>query len=120
MGRVAENPDFALTAAKSVGKKLEVVANWHASLKQSLAQPAQETFQQHVEPWLLACFGEQIAADTVERNHRFFEEAAELVQACGMPKHEAHQLVEYVYGRPVGEPNQEAGGVMVTLAALCR
>ena len=25
----------------------------------------------------------------------------------------------YVFGRAVGEPAQEAGGVMVTLAALC-
>ena len=28
-------------------------------------------------------------------------------------------LVDYVFGRPVGEPVQETGGVMVTLAALC-
>jgi hypothetical protein len=78
------------------------------------------TFQQRVEPWLLACFGEQIAADTIERNHRFLEEALELVQACGCTQSEAHQLVDYVFGRPVGEVQQEAGGVMVTLAALCR
>lgn len=68
---------------------------------------------------MLACFGEEISQDRVERNHRFIEEALELVQACGMPKEEAHQLVEYVYGRPVGEPHQEVGGVMITLAALC-
>lgn len=78
------------------------------------------TFQQRVEPWLLACFGEQIAADTIERNHRFLEESLELVQACGCTQSEAHQLVDYVFGRPVGEVQQEAGGVMVTLAALCR
>lgn len=78
------------------------------------------TFQQRVEPWLLACFGEQIAADTIERNHRFIEEALELVQACSCTQSEAHQLVDYVFGRPVGEVQQEAGGVMVTLAALCR
>jgi len=77
------------------------------------------SFQQRVQPWMLACFGEMIAGDREERNHRFFEEAAELVQACGMSASEAHQLVDYVYGRPVGEPAQEVGGVMVTLAALC-
>jgi len=76
-------------------------------------------FQSRVQPWMLACFGPEIAADTVERNHRFLEEALELVQACGCTKDEAHQLVEYVYGRPVGEKAQEVGGVMVTLAALC-
>jgi hypothetical protein len=79
-----------------------------------------ETLQQRVEPWLLACFGAEIAADTVERNHRFLEEALELVQACGCTASEAHQLVDYTFGRPVGEKRQEAGGVMITLAALCR
>lgn len=76
-------------------------------------------FQARVQPWLLACFGSTIAGDKVERNHRFLEEALELVQACGCTQDEAHQLVDYVYGRPAGEPNQEVGGVMLTLAALC-
>jgi hypothetical protein len=77
------------------------------------------TFQERVLPWLIACFGEKIASDKEERNHRFLEEALELVQACGCTASEAHQLVDYVYGRDVGEPAQEVGGVMVTLAALC-
>lgn len=76
-------------------------------------------FQKRVQPWLFACFGELIAGDREERNHRFLEEALELVQSCGCTAHEAHQLVEYVYGRPAGQPSQEVGGVMVTLAALC-
>lgn len=76
-------------------------------------------FQARVEPWLLECFGRTIAADTEERNHRFLEEALELVQSCGCTQSEAHQLVDYVYGRDVGEKHQEVGGVMVTLAALC-
>jgi hypothetical protein len=76
-------------------------------------------FQEQVRPWLLACFGEMIAGDREERNHRFLEEALELVQSCGCTAHEAHQLVDYVYGRPVGDLHQEVGGVMVTLAALC-
>jgi len=76
-------------------------------------------FQNRVNPWLLCCFGEEIANDQTERNHRFLEEALELVQATGCTASEAHQLVDYVYGRPVGETSQEVGGVMVTLAALC-
>ncbi len=39
-----------------------------------------EQFQPNVQPWLLSCFGEQIANDKIERNHRFLEEALELVQ----------------------------------------
>lgn len=77
------------------------------------------SFQRRVRPWLLECFGEQIANDAVERNQRFLEEALELVQSCGCTKDEAQQLVEYVYGRPAGAIHQEVGGVMVTLAALC-
>ena len=59
------------------------------------------------------------SANTRELNHRFVEEALALAQPCGATKSEAHQLVDYVYGRPVGEKAQEVGGVMVTLAALC-
>jgi len=79
----------------------------------------QVTFQGRVQQWMLKCFGAEISADKAERNHRFLEEALELVQATGCTADEAHQLVDYVYGRPVGEPVQEVGGVMITLAALC-
>lgn len=80
---------------------------------------ASKPFQANVQPWLMACFGEMIAGDREERNHRFLEEALELVQACGCTASEAHQLVDYTFDRPVGELHQEVGGVMVTLAALC-
>lgn len=76
-------------------------------------------FQNKVRGWMLACFGGRIAADTQERNHRFLEEALELVQACDCTASEAHQLVDYVFSRPVGEKHQEVGGAMVTLSALC-
>ncbi len=76
-------------------------------------------FQSKVQPWLMACFGALIAGDREERNHRFLEEALELVQSCGCSASEAHQLVDYVYSRPIGHPPQEVGGVVVTLAALC-
>lgn len=77
------------------------------------------SFQFHVARWMQACFGREISMDKVERNHRFLEEALELVQAGGCSKEEALQLVDYVYSRPVGMHYQEIGGVMVTLAALC-
>ena len=76
-------------------------------------------FQVNVARWLLSCFGKEIAIDKVERNQRFIEEALELVQACGGTREDCHMLVDYVFGRPIGEPQQEVGGVMVTLAALC-
>lgn len=75
-------------------------------------------FQSKVYEWVVKCFGISSANSKKERNHRFLEEALELVQSTGCSKSEAHQLVDYVFDRPVGEPKQEMGGVMVTLAAL--
>lgn len=82
-------------------------------------EPKARSFQQRVHEWMLKCFGLEIAEDGIERNHRFLEEALELVQACGCTASEAHQLVDYTFGRPIGEKIQEVGGVVVTLAALC-
>jgi hypothetical protein len=80
--------------------------------------PALE-FQDEVQRWMLNCFGPEISKDKIERNHRFLEEALELVQSLGCTRSEALQLVDYTFSRPEGEPYQEVGGVMVTLAALC-
>lgn len=77
-------------------------------------------FQARVKEWLMECFGVAIASDKVERNHRFLEEALEVVQAAGCTKEEALQLVEYVFARPVGELHQELGGAMTTLTALAQ
>jgi len=60
----------------------------------------------------------EVCRDGTERNHRFLEEALELVQSLGCTQSEAHQLVDYVFGHPVGEPMQELGGTMLTLSAL--
>lgn len=95
------------------------VRRWAREASLAAGEARGVAFQQRVQPWMMACFGPEISADRVERNHRFLEEALELVQANGCTVDEAHQLVDYVYGRPQGEINQEVGGVMVTLAALC-
>lgn len=77
------------------------------------------SYQTRVEKWLEACFPASVRADRSERTHRFLEEALELAQANGCSRTDAVALVEYVYGRPKGAPDQEVGGVMVTLASLC-
>lgn len=77
------------------------------------------SFQDRARPWTLQCFGAEVASNRILRNHRFLEEALELVQACGATVDECHQLVDYAFSRPVGEKRQEVGGVMVTLACLC-
>lgn len=78
-----------------------------------------QDFQNKVCTWSYSCFGEAISNDVVERNHRFIEESLELAQSHGITKDEVLKLVDYVFSRPTGEPHQELGGVMVTLAALC-
>lgn len=113
-------PTMAMRDACRVAGKLQVWGDMMAAALSASAEPsAPASFQQQVLPWLMECFGAMIAGDREERNHRFLEEALELVQSLGCSAADAHQLVEYVYGRPVGEPPQEVGGVMVTLAALC-
>jgi hypothetical protein len=80
---------------------------------------AHQSFQTHNEAWMDSCFGPEISKDMVERRQRFTEEAIELGQAIGGTADEAHALVDYVYSRPIGDPKQEVGGVMVTVAAIC-
>jgi hypothetical protein len=83
------------------------------------AQPAPSGWQQRVQEWMLACFGQKIATDRLERCDRFCEEALELLQSFGYRRERVIALISYVYGRYPGESTQEVGGVMVTLAALC-
>lgn len=79
----------------------------------------QRCFQDDVADWMQICFGSEISADKLERNDRFCEESLELLQSLNMPKERILALIDYVYDRDAGETNQEIGGVMVTLAALC-
>lgn len=56
--------------------------------------------------------------DVAERRDRHAEEDAELLQALGLTREAHHRIVDYVHDRPVGEPDQEMGGTVHTLAAL--
>jgi hypothetical protein len=100
----------------SVSKDGEGDGRFYKALEWHNGTP--EKYQKRVDDWLQVCFGEKISKDKVERNHRFLEEALELVQSLDCTKSEAHQLVDYVFDRAKGEPHQECGCVMVTLAAL--
>lgn len=76
-------------------------------------------WQERCFAWAVEAFGETIAKSGVHRNHRFLEEALELVQATGCTKSEALQLIDYVYARPAGDLFQEIGGTLTTLGTLC-
>lgn len=75
-------------------------------------------FQARVGAWATMCFGTQDAGDIQQRAFRFLEEALELAQAMGVTADETAELSGHVFSKPIGEPEQELGGVMVTLAAL--
>jgi len=91
----------------------------HKAAAMLRACKGQVDFQERVAPWMQECFGPEISADRLERGDRFLEEALELLQSGGYTPERARALIEYVWARPVGDPAQEVGGVMVTLAAYC-
>lgn len=76
-------------------------------------------FQTRIAGWMGEVFGQSVTGDVRERTVRFLEEAVELAQAVGVAKADVARVSDYVYSRPVGDPSQEVGGVLVTLAALC-
>lgn len=78
-----------------------------------------ETFQNRVAPWMQACFGPEISNDRLERGDRMLEELLEALQSGDYPEERVAALTKYTYSRPKGEPFQEIGGVMVTVAAYC-
>jgi NTP pyrophosphatase (non-canonical NTP hydrolase) len=110
---------IAAAPHKYPGHLIELFDRAEKALRRCSAVSEQPPFQKRVHGWMMDCFSMEICRDRQERNHRFLEEALELVQACECTASEAHQLVDYVYGRDQGDINQEVGGVMVTLAALC-
>lgn len=95
------------------------LGGWRRVLDTCLFHLRRVPFQARVAPWMQECFGPEISADKLERGDRHLEEVLELLQSGGYPKTRVAALVEYVWSRPEGEPEQEVGGVMVTLAAYC-
>lgn len=112
--------DWDLLVAKHQAKK---AAESHAKIsdKPNESPPINPalSFQENVNPWMEACFSNEVCSNLQERNNRFLEEALELVQSGSYTAEQAHAMVDYVFNRPTGEMKQEVGGVMVTLAALC-
>jgi hypothetical protein len=78
-----------------------------------------QAFQGRVWGWLVWCFERKVVDNLTERCDRALEEHLELLQSLGYDRDRIPALVDYVYGRPAGDPRQEVGGVMVTLSALC-
>lgn len=108
---------------------LEQIAERHSDksvdgqiARAALAHPCPRgmpSFQERVSDWMDQCFLPSLYSNMTERGDRLLEEALELLQSKGYDRNRVATLVDYVYGRPAGEPSQEVGGVMVTLAGFC-
>lgn len=73
--------------------------------------------QKELLDWSERCFG-PTALHRRQRALRFLEEALELCQAMELTPADVETLSAYTFGRPVGTPRQEIGGVMITLYGL--
>ncbi|MCD9087391.1 hypothetical protein [Stenotrophomonas sp. SY1] len=111
-------PVFLVPAAGA-----SLAANWPADrdpvgtiIEHTDAAPS---FQDSVGAWMAECFFPSLYSNMTERGDRLLEEVLELLQAHGYDRARVPTLVNYVFGRPIGQPAQEVGGVMVTLAAYC-
>ena len=68
--------------------------------------------------WAQRAFGVRDVETPAIRALRMVEEAIELCQALDVPKDKVALTVETVYSRPVGQVEQEIGGVLLTMAVL--
>lgn len=68
--------------------------------------------------WGVRSFGADHMTSIPVRALRLAEEVVELAQACRVEQEKLHKLIDVVYSRPVGDPIQEMGGVMVCLSVL--
>lgn len=73
--------------------------------------------QKHTLVWAVESFG-SAAVDPRERAARLVEEAIEVAQALGLEPDVIKTISDRVYSRPLGELEQEIGGVGITALNL--
>lgn len=76
---------------------------------------SRELRQEAAVQWATLAFGPDHVNSLPQRAVRFLEEAVELYQAAGGNLEMAHQLLDFMFARPVGEIEQELGGAGLTL-----
>jgi len=69
--------------------------------------------------WAESAFGRQQMLSPQIRVLRTIEEVAEFAQCVNVPKEKLHLVIDTVYDRQRGDPNQELGGIMMTANLLC-
>lgn len=121
---VTREGEFGLVVQQDGTKVVHVYREkWLEGYEGRMMPPGMElqerTFQERASFWLRSCFSSKIASDKMERGDRLLEEVLELLQSGDYPPERVNAISNYVYERKVGSPEQEVGGVMVTLAAYC-
>jgi Lar family restriction alleviation protein len=97
----------------------EAVAAWNRRPSPSVGvgELREGSYQQRIDVWMQEMFAAG-GADPRTRMDRLIEEVFELAQSGDYDPGRIAPIRDYVYGRPKGDPAQEMGGVMVTLASL--
>lgn len=113
--RLASAMQFHNRYQHLTGKQLSAIAD---ALENKAPLTLLSRFQDTIAQWCQDVFGAPCAKDLNERGLRLLEESLETTQALGINPEAAHRLVDYVYGRPVGQLPQEISGVLVTILAL--
>lgn len=75
-------------------------------------------YTQRAIEWVRRALGEAILKSKRERAMRFYEEATELAQACGMTQADCHAIQARVMSRESGVVAQESAGAYFTLLVL--
>lgn len=84
------------------------------------AAPGEEwttAYGKRISQWVRRAFGNDAMTSKEERTARVVEEAIELAQAEGLHSDFVRRVLDRVYSRPAGEPEQEAAGLTVCLLA---
>lgn len=114
----AGDPNIRMAARSS----LDALSSKHtaAMTKVDSAAPGDDlpALQERVAAWVRTRIGEAHMHHR-ERAMRLFEEAVELVQAEGIRIDQAEAQLYHVYGRPAGDPAQEAAGTIVGILGWC-
>ncbi|HRF08514.1 MAG TPA: hypothetical protein PL193_07710 [Xanthobacteraceae bacterium] len=79
---------------------------------------ARDSRQKVAMAWACRAFTPQVARNAIERAQRFFEEAGELAQACGLSRAQCDAILDRVFARPKGSAEKEFGDVGLTLLTL--
>lgn len=127
--RLPTGKDMAAAVMAAIKPELERLAHHDARVtellqannrdmeRRRIAEAPRDARQERVKAWVRDCFGQSVMVDRFERIMRVLEEATELAQAEGIPIDVVQRVAPVVYTRPPGRPEQEAGGVMVTMLA---